>query len=80
MKLLPSRHTTYAGSKNTLWIDPTYMLVFTVYLGMAEIFSDFPTGIKQNSQKWQKHMLFVSFLLQNLSISQASPDILQKLR
>ena len=27
----------------SLWIDPTYILVFTVYLGMAEILTDFPT-------------------------------------
>ena len=41
-----------------LWIDPTYILVFTVYLGMAEIFTDFPTGSKQIASVFCHFQLF----------------------
>ena len=46
-------------------MDPNYFLVFTVYLGITRIFRDTPTGNKQKSQKWQKHMLFVYLLWGN---------------
>ena len=32
-------------------IDTSDIFVFTAYLGMAEILTDFPTGTKQKSQK-----------------------------
>ena len=31
----------------SLWIDPSDVLVFTAYLGMDQIFTDYPTGSKQ---------------------------------
>ena len=34
-----------------LWIDPSDILVFTAYLGMTEILTDFPTGSKQKMAK-----------------------------
>ena len=37
-----------------LWIDLSDILVLTVYLGMDQIFTDYPTGSKQKCQKWQK--------------------------
>ena len=42
--------------------DTNYILVFTLHLGMAQIFTDLPKGSKGKSQKWQKHMLSVYFL------------------
>ena len=39
------------------WIDPTYVLVFTVYLRMSQIFRDFTTGSKQKWQKSHGHCL-----------------------
>ena len=38
----------------SLWIYLSDVLVFTAYLGMAEIFTDFATGSKQNSRKCQE--------------------------
>ena len=32
-----------------LWIDLSDVLVFTVYLGMDQIFTDLPTGSKEKS-------------------------------
>ena len=55
------------------WIDPNYVLVFTVCLGMAQILTDSPTGCKQ---KLKNHMVIVDFLFGNLRISEPSPDIL----
>ena len=37
-----------------LWIDPSDILVLTVYLGMDQIFTDDPTGSKGKCRKWQK--------------------------
>ena len=37
-----------------LWIDLSDVLVLTVYLGMDQIFIDYPTGSKEKWQKWQK--------------------------
>ena len=47
-------------------IDPTYILVFAVYLGMPEIFTYFPTGHKQMHEFYAIFLLFVHFLLGNL--------------
>ena len=57
----------------SLWIDLTYVLVFTVYLRMLLIFTNFLTGSKQIGKN---HMVIVYFLLGNLWISEASPDTL----
>ena len=35
------------------WIDQNYVLVFTVCLGKAQIFTDFPQKVNK-SQKWQQ--------------------------
>ena len=44
------------------------METFVIYVGMGEIFTDFPTGSKQIAcvKNGKKHMLFVYSLLGNL--------------
>ena len=37
-----------------LWIDLSDILIFTVYLGIDQIFTDYPTGSKEKFRKWQK--------------------------
>ena len=50
-----------------------YSIYLDIYLGMAQILTDSPTGSKQ---KFKNHMVIVDFLLGNLRISEPSLDIL----
>ena len=46
-KLRAFVHKMILQEYTSWWIDPNYVLVFTVCLGMAQIFADFLTGSKQ---------------------------------
>ena len=59
----------------SFWIDPTYILVFTVYLGMAEIFTDSFKDSNKTAQKAKNTWLFVHTLLTNLQVSQTFLDL-----
>ena len=41
------------------WLDATYILVFAVYLGMAEVFADFPTGNETEKSKMAKNSCYL---------------------
>ena len=51
-KLRPFVYKMILQKYTSQWIDPTYVLVFRVYLGMAQIFTDFPTGSKMAKHTW----------------------------
>ena len=46
-KIILQKYTSF-------WIDATNILSFAAFLWMAQILTDFQTGSKEKSQKWQK--------------------------
>ena len=59
-KLRPFMCKIILQKYTSLWIGLTQCFSFTVFLGMAQIFTDFPTGSKQ---KWQKSHGYLIYLL-----------------